>query len=277
MAVSFTYKAPDAAPDDAHGRPGARCRSPTAQWYLQGWCHLRQAMRTFHLDRVSDLRRHRHPDRARRGPGAGWFDRATADDRRTHPVPRADRRRSSGDYLDRAAVETAEACSIATMRVADEHSLRRLAARRGGAWRSSSPKRRGMPLPSGRRQGSRSTGDVPCDGRRSDDGRRLAREATLGTTNRRGDDHVGNVSHGWHLLIILAVILLLFGAAKLPALAKSMGQSARVFKGEMKAMKDEDATATRQGRESARRPPATRSASVNQTAADACRAADPKP
>ncbi|WP_460795330.1 Sec-independent protein translocase subunit TatA [Microbacterium sp. GXF0217] len=46
---------------------------------------------------------------------------------------------------------------------------------------------------------------------------------------------------GWHLLIILAVILLLFGAAKLPALAKSMGQSARVFKGEMSAMKDEDA------------------------------------
>ena len=37
---------------------------------------------------------------------------------------------------------------------------------------------------------------------------------------------------------ILAVILLLFGAAKLPALAKSMGQSARVFRGEMKAMKE---------------------------------------
>jgi sec-independent protein translocase protein TatA len=47
---------------------------------------------------------------------------------------------------------------------------------------------------------------------------------------------------GWHFLIILAVILLLFGAAKLPALAKSMGQSARVFKGEMKAMKDDDAS-----------------------------------
>ncbi len=47
---------------------------------------------------------------------------------------------------------------------------------------------------------------------------------------------------GWPtLLIILAVILLLFGAAKLPALAKSMGQSARAFKGEMKAMKEEDA------------------------------------
>ncbi len=47
---------------------------------------------------------------------------------------------------------------------------------------------------------------------------------------------------GWQWLLILAVILLLFGAAKLPALAKSMGQSARVFKGEMKAMKDEDTT-----------------------------------
>ncbi len=45
---------------------------------------------------------------------------------------------------------------------------------------------------------------------------------------------------GWHLLVILAVILLLFGAAKLPALAKSVGQSARVFKGEMKAMKEDD-------------------------------------
>lgn len=53
---------------------------------------------------------------------------------------------------------------------------------------------------------------------------------------------LGN-AFGWpHLLIILAVILLLFGAAKLPALAKSVGQSARVFRGEMKAMKDENTT-----------------------------------
>lgn len=50
---------------------------------------------------------------------------------------------------------------------------------------------------------------------------------------------LGNLQ-GWHFLILLAVILLLFGAAKLPALAKSMGQSARVFRGEIKAMKDDD-------------------------------------
>ncbi|MET0812409.1 MAG: twin-arginine translocase TatA/TatE family subunit [Microbacterium sp.] len=40
---------------------------------------------------------------------------------------------------------------------------------------------------------------------------------------------------GWHALLILAVILLLFGAAKLPALARSVGQSARVLKTEIRS------------------------------------------
>ena len=39
---------------------------------------------------------------------------------------------------------------------------------------------------------------------------------------------------GWHLLIILAVVLLLFGASRLPALSKGIGQSVRIFKGEMR-------------------------------------------
>jgi sec-independent protein translocase protein TatA len=42
---------------------------------------------------------------------------------------------------------------------------------------------------------------------------------------------------GWHLLAILAVILLLFGAPKLPGLAKSIGQSMRIFKGEVDELK----------------------------------------
>ena len=53
---------------------------------------------------------------------------------------------------------------------------------------------------------------------------------------------LGNLN-GWHLLIILAVILLLFGAPKLPGLAKSVGQSMRIFRGEVKAMRDDDAPA----------------------------------
>ncbi len=58
---------------------------------------------------------------------------------------------------------------------------------------------------------------------------------------------MGNLFAGPHLWIILIIILLLFGAAKLPALAKSMGQSARVFRGEMKAMKAEDAAENTNG------------------------------
>lgn len=39
---------------------------------------------------------------------------------------------------------------------------------------------------------------------------------------------------GWHLLIVLAVVLLLFGAPKLPGLARSIGQSMRIFRSEIK-------------------------------------------
>jgi sec-independent protein translocase protein TatA len=45
---------------------------------------------------------------------------------------------------------------------------------------------------------------------------------------------------GWHFLIILIVVLLLFGAPKLPALARSLGQSMRIFRGEVKNMKNDD-------------------------------------
>jgi sec-independent protein translocase protein TatA len=44
---------------------------------------------------------------------------------------------------------------------------------------------------------------------------------------------------GWHALIILVVILLLFGAPKLPALAKSLGQSMKILKNEVRTDKDE--------------------------------------
>lgn len=40
---------------------------------------------------------------------------------------------------------------------------------------------------------------------------------------------------GWHALIVLAVILLFIGAAKLPSLARSVGQSARILKDEVSA------------------------------------------
>ena len=44
---------------------------------------------------------------------------------------------------------------------------------------------------------------------------------------------------GWpHLIVILVIVLLLFGAPKLPALARSIGQSMKIFKQEIKSEGD---------------------------------------
>lgn len=41
--------------------------------------------------------------------------------------------------------------------------------------------------------------------------------------------------NGWHAVIILVIVLLIFGAPKLPGLAKSLGQSLKIFKSEIKS------------------------------------------
>ena len=41
----------------------------------------------------------------------------------------------------------------------------------------------------------------------------------------------------WHWVIVIAVFVLLFGAKKLPDAARSLGQSMRIFKSEVKEMK----------------------------------------
>ncbi|GAA1329577.1 Sec-independent protein translocase subunit TatA [Pseudonocardia xinjiangensis] len=48
---------------------------------------------------------------------------------------------------------------------------------------------------------------------------------------------------GWEFVILIGILVLLFGAKRLPDMARSIGQSARVFKGEMKGMKGDDAPA----------------------------------
>lgn len=45
---------------------------------------------------------------------------------------------------------------------------------------------------------------------------------------------------GMELLIILAVLVLLFGASKLPELARGSGQALRIFKAETKGLIDGD-------------------------------------
>ena len=46
---------------------------------------------------------------------------------------------------------------------------------------------------------------------------------------------------GWEILIILALILLLFGAKRLPDAARGLGRSLRIFKAETKGLRDDEA------------------------------------
>ncbi|MGA8519161.1 MAG: Sec-independent protein translocase subunit TatA [Pseudonocardiaceae bacterium] len=52
------------------------------------------------------------------------------------------------------------------------------------------------------------------------------------------------IPSGWELVILLVVLVMLFGATKLPTAARSIGQSIRIFKAETKgARSDEEASA----------------------------------
>lgn len=52
---------------------------------------------------------------------------------------------------------------------------------------------------------------------------------------------MGSNLTGWHGLILLLVVLLLFAAPKLPGLARSLGQSITIFRSEVKKPADDDA------------------------------------
>jgi sec-independent protein translocase protein TatA len=71
---------------------------------------------------------------------------------------------------------------------------------------------------------------------------------------------------GWHIVIILGVAVVLFGSGKLPGAARSLGQSLRIFKSEMKAaVKDEPSP---NGAAVAAAPPAIQNTNVAGIVAD---------
>ena len=49
-----------------------------------------------------------------------------------------------------------------------------------------------------------------------------------------------------HWLIVIGVLVLLFGAKKLPDLARSVGQSTRLFRGEMRGLREEEEKAEKE-------------------------------
>jgi len=64
------------------------------------------------------------------------------------------------------------------------------------------------------------------------------------------------------LLIILAVVVLLFGASKLPELARGSGRALRIFKAETKGLTDDDDLKTPEQRELEARRAADRDAAT---------------
>jgi TatA/E family protein of Tat protein translocase len=50
------------------------------------------------------------------------------------------------------------------------------------------------------------------------------------------------------IVILLIVVLVLFGAKRLPDSARSLGRSMRIFKSEMKEMKNDDAVIEEDGK-----------------------------
>jgi len=49
-----------------------------------------------------------------------------------------------------------------------------------------------------------------------------------------------NLFDGWHIVILVIIVLLLFGGRRLPDAARGLGRSLRIFKSEMKQMQEDD-------------------------------------
>ena len=80
---------------------------------------------------------------------------------------------------------------------------------------------------------------------------------------------------GWTPVIIIVVIVLLFGAPKLPGLARSLGQSLRIFRGEMKQMKQDKNAETEEPSEGVTRSTTSRSSSTKTASAKSVTAQAP--
>jgi sec-independent protein translocase protein TatA len=78
---------------------------------------------------------------------------------------------------------------------------------------------------------------------------------------------------GWEIILILAVVLILFGARKVPELAKGLGQGIKEFKKATREVQDEIANAVD---EEPARPPQKRPA-LSGTQAQQAQQAQPSP
>lgn len=58
----------------------------------------------------------------------------------------------------------------------------------------------------------------------------------------------------WHIAVLVVVLILLFGAKRLPDAARSLGRSLRIIKAETKGLTDDDNLAEKADAQAARQP-----------------------
>lgn len=68
-----------------------------------------------------------------------------------------------------------------------------------------------------------------------------------------------------HIIVLVIILVLLFGASKLPDLARSLGQSAKILKKEMRELQDDDAPVTQQSAATQAQLPAQPTQAASQT------------
>jgi sec-independent protein translocase protein TatA len=79
----------------------------------------------------------------------------------------------------------------------------------------------------------------------------------MGTT-LNGDSEVAPMGSGfvkpWHIIVLVVVLILLFGAKRLPDAARSLGRSLRIIKAETRGLVDDDNIAEKADAQSGRQP-----------------------
>ena len=73
----------------------------------------------------------------------------------------------------------------------------------------------------------------------------------------------------WHIIVLLVLVFLLFGAKRMPDMARSVGQSLRIFKSEMRQGQKETEEVAKQANEAARTTPAVENTTTAAPTTDA--------
>gem|GEM_PF-129988 len=200
-----------------------RVESIDADWYLRGWDHRRDALRTFRFDRMDALEITEQPiehDATEVNLPDTLFEPSAEDLEVTLEVVPAALGLIS-DYLTEGARTEQHGDRIrATVRVPHYHGLKRLVAGMPDTVRVVAPEQARQAVAGGLRRGSHAT-------------RRLTPPAPIRRTSMFIHTLAWNQPLTW--VIVLVVVLVLFGATRLPALSKSIGQSVKIFRNEMKS------------------------------------------